>query len=71
MIGPHNTKLHRIGNINEVYRQKYSYINGLIQNQLKRKGEILTANLDFIDKKINELEDMAGNIQKEIKYIII
>lgn len=66
IIGPHNTKLHRIIGISEAFRAKYSYINNIVQNQLKKKFEISTANIDFIDRKISEIEDNAVEIEKDI-----
>lgn len=66
VVGPHNTKLHRISNVMDAFKNKYNTINNIIQNGLMRKYEALTHNISIIDAKINEVDEVAIGIEREI-----
>ena len=66
IIGPHNTKLHRITNVIDAYKTKYTSMNSIVQGSLMKRYEKLTANLAIIDKKISEVDDVASGIEREI-----
>lgn len=66
IIGPHNTKLHRISNLMDAFKSKYQAMKNIVDTELLKRYEILTGNLEIIDKKISEVDDVASNIERQI-----
>jgi hypothetical protein len=67
MIGPHNSKLHRISNIFESFRKKFSYINNLVNKSLLGKYDQLTNQIQAIEFIIDEIKTMKNSIEREIR----
>jgi hypothetical protein len=65
-MGPHNTKLHKINNILETFKDKYKRMNDIVQNNIIKRYEDLTNNLSIIDSKIEELDLTSVQIEKDI-----
>ena len=66
IMGPHNTKLHKITNILEAFKDKYKRMNDIVQNNIIKRYEDLTNNLSIIDSKIEELDLTSVQIEKDI-----
>ena len=66
IMGPHNTKLHKITNILEAFKDKYKRMNDIVQNNILKRYEDLTNNLSIIDSKIEELDILSTQIEKDI-----
>ena len=66
IMGPHNTKLHKITNILEAFKDKYKRMNDIVQNNIIKRYEDLTNNLSIIDSKIEELDIISSQIEKDI-----
>ena len=66
IMGPHNTKLHKINNILETFKDKYKRMNDIVQNNIIKRYEDLTNNLSIIDSKIEELDIISTQIEKDI-----
>ena len=66
IMGPHNTKLHKINNILETFKDKYKRMNDIVQNNIIKRYEDLTNNLSIIDSKIEELDLTSVQIEKDI-----
>ena len=67
MIGPHNNKLHRISNIFESFRKKFSYINNLVQKSLVNKLDQLANQIQVIEFTIEDVKNVKNNIEREIR----
>ena len=66
IIGPHNNKLHRISNINDAYRNKFKKLNDICISNLNKRYDILTGNINIIDRKIDEIDKISNNIERQI-----
>ena len=67
MIGPHNNKLHRISNVFESFRKKFSYINNLVQKSLVNKLDQLANQIQLIEFTIEDVKTVKNNIEREIR----
>lgn len=67
MIGPHNNKLHRVTNVFDSFRKKFTYINNLIQKNLNAKLDQLTSQIHNIELYIDEVKSVKNSIEREIR----
>lgn len=67
MVGPHNNKLHRISNVFESFRKKFSYVNNLVQKSLISKLDQLTNQIQMIEFHIEEVKNVKNNIERDIR----
>ena len=67
MIGPHNNKLHRISNVFESFRKKFSHINNLVQKSLISKLDALTHQIGEIEYHIESVKNTRYEIEREIR----
>ena len=67
MVGPHNNKLHRISNVFESFRRKFSYVNNLVQKSLLTKLDQLTNQIQMIEFHIEEVKSVKNNIERDIR----
>jgi hypothetical protein len=67
MVGPHNNKLHRISNVFESFRRKFSYVNNLVQKSLISKLDQLTNQIQMIEFHIEEVKNVKNNIERDIR----
>ena len=66
-IGPHNNKLHKISNVFDSFRKKFSYINGVIQNNLLEKYDVLITQLQSIDFYTDQIKLAKNEIERGIR----
>jgi hypothetical protein len=67
MIGPHNNKLHRISNVFESFRKKFTYVNNLVQKSLINKLDAMTNQIQAIEFHIEEVKNAKNSIEREIR----
>jgi hypothetical protein len=67
MVGPHNNKLHRISNVFESFRKKFSYINNLVQKSLVNKLDQLTNQICLIEMHIEEVKNVKNGIERDTR----
>jgi hypothetical protein len=67
MMGPHNNKLHRISNVFESFRRKFTYINNLVQKSLVSKLDALTNQIGDIEFHIESVKNTRYDIEREIR----
>lgn len=66
-IGPHNNKLHKISNVIDSFRKKFTYINNVIQNNLLEKYDILINHLQTIDFTTEQVKLAKNEIERGIR----
>lgn len=66
-IGPHNSKLHKIGNVFDSFKKKFNYINGLINNELAKKYDNMITFLQKYDYSIERVKKAKNEIEREIR----
>lgn len=67
MIGPHNNKLHRISNVFDSFRKKFTYVNNLVQKSLLEKLDQLTTQIQYIEFHIEEVKTCKNSIERDIR----
>lgn len=67
IIGPHNTKLHRLSGIVDSFKRKYNLLSNMINKNLLNKLDILTSNIQKIESNIEEVKTVKGNIERDIR----
>lgn len=66
LVGPHNTKLHRITNLMDAYKTRYDKLNKMVEGSLLPKYEQITNNIKIIDSKVAEVEKNAETKERDI-----
>jgi len=67
MLGPHNSKLHKIINIYECFNKKYNYLNNLVHNYINNKYNDYLNQLDYINYLNDEVRNYRNNIERGIR----
>ena len=66
ILGPHNTKLHRIISIENSFSEKFEKFSKNVKNNIENRYEILNNNLKKIDDMINEINYSSINLERDI-----
>ena len=66
VVGPHETKLHNVKTIIEVYNEKFKILLNIVENKIVADINRLINNQNIIENKIKEIESKASIIEKEI-----
>ncbi len=67
MLGPHNSKLHKIINIYECFNKKYNYLCNLFHNYINDKYNEYLNQLDYINYLNDEVKNYKNNIERGIR----
>ena len=67
MLGPHNSKLHKIINIYECFYKKYNYLSNLFHNYISDKYNDYLNQLDYINYLNDEVKNYKNNIERGIR----
>jgi septal ring factor EnvC (AmiA/AmiB activator) len=67
MIGPHNTKLHRVSNIMDIFKKKYNYLNNIINKNLIDKLDQLNNQIQRVDNVIDKVKNTKNEIERNIR----
>ena len=65
--GSHSNKLHKITNVIDSFRKKYSYLQNLINQHLHQKTEELVDQIQIIEKTTEEIKNNKLDIEREVK----
>lgn len=65
--GSHSNKLHKISNIVDSFRKKYSYLNNIVTQNLMQKNEQLIDQMQLIERISEEVRNNKLEIEREIK----
>jgi palmitoyltransferase len=66
-LGPHNTELHRVASLYEAFNARYNYLCSGTYKNLLDKRDTLLAQLDRIDHRIGEINQLGGRVGLEVK----
>jgi palmitoyltransferase len=67
VMGPHNTQLHRICNMEEAFRYRFETINKSIHNSLVPKRAQLIGQIVRLDHRLDEIKTVKGVIDRDIR----
>ena len=67
IMGPHNTQLSRICNIDEAFRFRFETINKHIQNSLVPKRAQLIGQIVRLDHRLDEIKTVKSVIERDIR----
>ena len=67
IMGPHNTQLHRICNIEEAFRYRFETMNKSIRNCLVPKRSQLIGQIVRLDHRLDEIKTVKGVIERDIR----
>ena len=67
IMGPHNTQLHRICNIEEAFRYRFETMNKSIRNCLVPKRSQLIGQIVRLDHRLDEIKTVKGVIDRDIR----
>jgi len=66
-MGPFNTQLHRISNIDEAFRYRFKNINKSIVDMIVPKREQLIAQILRLDHRLQEIKQVKQTIERDIR----
>ena len=67
VMGPHNTQLYRICNIEEAFRYRFETINKKIHQSLVPKRAQLIGQIVRLDHRLDEVKTVKGVIERDIR----
>jgi len=67
VMGPHNTQLHRICNMEEAFRYRFETINRSIHNSLVPKRAQLIGQIVRLDHRLDEIKTVKHVIERDIR----
>ena len=67
VIGPHNTQLHRLSNLDEAFRYRFESINKQIHQSLVPKRAQLIGQIVRLDHRLDEIKTVKGVIERDIR----
>lgn len=67
VMGPHNTQLHKICNLNEAFRYRFETINKNIHESLVPKRAQLIGQIVRLDHRIDEIKTVKNVIERDIR----
>ena len=67
VMGPHNTQLHRICNMEEAFRYRFETINKSIHNSLVPKRAQLIGQIVRLDHRLDEIKTVKSVIERDIR----
>ena len=67
MIGPHNSKLHKIISIYDSFHKKYNYLNQMINRNIKSKYAQSMNQLQYLDYVTEQVKNYKNNIERGIR----
>ena len=67
VMGPHNTQLHRICNVEEAFRYRFETINKQIHQALVPKRAQLIGQIVRLDHRLDEIKTVKGVIERDIR----
>jgi len=67
VMGPHNTQLHRICNMEEAFRYRFETINKNIHNSLVPKRAQLIGQIVRLDHRLDEVKTVKNVIERDIR----
>jgi hypothetical protein len=65
--GSHSNKLHKISNVVDSFRKKYSLLNSLVTQNLMQKNEQLLDQMQVIERFSEEVRNNKLEIERDIK----
>lgn len=65
--GSHSNKLHKINNIVDSFRKKYSYLNTLISQNLLQKNDDIVDQMQVIEQNADQVKNNKIDIEREVK----
>lgn len=66
-MGPHNTQLHRLSNLDEAFRYRFESINKQIHQSLVPKRAQLIGQIVRLDHRLDEIKTVKGVIERDIR----
>jgi hypothetical protein len=66
-MGPHNTQLHRICNLEEAFRYRFEMINKAIYTSIMPKRQQLIGQIVRLDRRLDEIKTVKGVIERDIR----
>ena len=67
VMGPHNTQLHRLSNLDEAFRYRFESINKQIHQNLVPKRAQLIGQIVRLDHRLDEIKTVKGVIERDIR----
>ena len=67
VMGPHNTQLHRICNMEEAFRYRFQTVNKAIHNSLVPKRAQLIGQIVRLDHRLDEIKTVKNVIERDIR----
>lgn len=67
VMGPHNTQLNRICNLEEAFRFRFETINKAIHTSLVPKRAQLIGQIVRLDHRLDEVKTVKGVIERDIR----
>lgn len=67
VMGPHNTQLHRICNLDEAFRYRFEMINKSIHTSIVPKRAQLIGQIVRLDHRLDEIKTVKNVIERDIR----
>jgi hypothetical protein len=67
MIGPHNSKLHRISNVFDSFKRKFNHLTHIVNKSLLNKLDQLTGQIQYVELNINDIKGVKNAIERDIR----
>lgn len=67
VMGPHNTQLHRISNVDEAFRYRFETLNKTIHDSLVPKRAQLIGQIVRVDHRLEEIKAVRQVIERDIR----
>jgi palmitoyltransferase len=67
VMGPHNTQLYRICNLEEAFRYRFETVNKSIHQSLVPKRAQLIGQIVRLDHRLDEIKTVKGVIERDIR----
>src|SRR5690606_15390327 len=67
IIGPHNSKLHRISNVFDSFKRKFNHLTHIVNKSLLNKLDQLTSQIQYTELNINEIKTAKNIIERDIR----
>ncbi len=67
IVGPHNTQMHKIGNMMDAYNSRVAKLSHIINGNLIKKRDELVSRINGIEVRIEELKHRQEKIERDIR----